>query len=314
MSRKIVVALGGNAIIRPGEKATVTSQFANTREALRPIVELIKQGHRVVITHGNGPQVGNILIRSELAKSAAYEIPLGVCVAQSQGEMGYMIAQCMENMLIRGGVHGRPVVAVVTQVLVSPDDPAMSNPTKPVGPFLTEERVAELRAKGDPVKEDAGRGWRRVVPSPVPTRVIERDAIKLLYEAGNIVVAVGGGGCPIYFEKDDTLEGVDAVVDKDLASKVLALEIQADTLLISTGVPYVCINFGKPDQKELHTVTLAEVKEYYAQKHFAPGSMEPKIRAAIEFLEGGGREVIITLPELVEKAVNGQVGTHVLPN
>lgn len=311
MPRKIVVALGGNALIRPGEVATVASQFRNSREALRPIVNLIRDGHNIVLTHGNGPQVGNILIRSEKAAGLAYEIPLGVCVAQSQGEMGYMIAQCMQNMLRRGGISDRSVVAVVTQVLVSPDDPAMADPSKPIGPFFDKARADQLTEQGVAVREDAGRGWRRVVPSPVPSTIVESEAIKLLCDAGHIVVAVGGGGSPIYYEKDTTLEGVDAVVDKDLASKVLALEINADTLIISTGVDKVCLNFNKPDQREISRATVAELKQWMDEGHFAPGSMKPKIRAAIEFIEGGGREVIITLPENVEDALKGNCGTTI---
>ena len=314
MGKKIVVALGGNSIIRPGEDPTVYSQFANTREALRPIAELVRAGHDVVLTHGNGPQVGNILIRSEKAAGEAYELPLGVCVAQSQGEMGYMIAQCMKNMLVRGGVSDREVVAVVTQVLVDPDDPAMSNPVKPVGPFFDEKRARELEKHGVAVREDAGRGWRRVVPSPVPRSVVERHSIRNLIDHGYIVVAVGGGGCPVYYEADGTLEGVDAVVDKDLASKVLALEIGAQVMIISTGVPHACLWYGTERERPIERATASEFRKWLDEGHFAAGSMEPKIRAAVEFVENGGEEVIITLPELVEEAFHGRAGTHVLPD
>lgn len=314
MSKKIVVAVGGNSIIRQGEDPTVYSQFANSRNALKPIVELVRLGHKVVITHGNGPQVGNIMIRSDKAAGEAYELPVGVAVAQSQGEMGYMLAQCMKNMLVRGGILNRDVVAVVTQVLTSPDDPALKDPSKPVGPFMTESRAMQLRDFGIPVREDAGRGWRRVVPSPVPTSVVERESIRVLYEAGLIVVAVGGGGCPIYIEKDGTLEGIDAVVDKDLASKVLALQIGAEELIISTGIPRVCINFNKPNQQEISSAPVSKFKQWLDEGHFAPGSMKPKIRAAIEFIENGGKRVVISLPEQLLDAFYGNAGTQILPD
>ncbi|MFA4985623.1 MAG: carbamate kinase [Candidatus Brocadiia bacterium] len=311
MSKRIVVALGGNAIIRQGENPTVYTQFRNTREALRPIVELVRDGHRIVITHGNGPQVGQILIRSEMASAKAYELPLGVCVAQSQGEMGYMIAQCMKNMLVHAGINDKEAVTIITQVIVDPKDPAMANPTKPIGPFMDEARGRALAAQGTVVREDAGRGWRRVVASPYPYSVYERKAILDLIDDGFIVVAVGGGGCPIYFEKDGTLEGVDAVVDKDLASMILAREIGAEVLIISTGVPFVYLNFGKPEQVKVEHATAAQMRAWLAEGHFAKGSMEPKIRAAVEFIEGGGEEVIITLPEQVTEAFKGNTGTHI---
>ncbi|MDZ7815793.1 MAG: carbamate kinase [Planctomycetota bacterium] len=312
MSKKIVVALGGNALIKPGERPTVYTQFCNTRQALAPIAGLICKGHRIVMTHGNGPQVGNILIRSERSAGYAYELPLGVCVAQSQGEMGYMISQEMKNSLRRCKAKDRNVVAMVTQVLVDPDDPAMSNPTKPVGPFFDSDRAEELKKEGVAVTEDAGRGFRRVVPSPIPYRILESDSVKRLYEQGLVVIAVGGGGCPVYMRDNEVIDGVDAVIDKDLASKVLALEIGAEVLVISTAVEHVYLNFNKPGQKAVNRATVTEMKQWLREGHFAAGSMKPKIQAAVEFLEGGGEEVIITTPELVEKAVDGDAGTHIV--
>ncbi len=311
--KKIVVALGGNAIIKKGQKGTVYEQFANTREALNNIFGLIREGHYLVITHGNGPQVGNILLRVEASKNIAYELPLGVCVAQSQGEMGYMIVQSLQNKLIRENIN-RSAVAILTQVVVDKNDPSMENPTKPIGKFYTKEEAQDkIENLGWKMVEDAGRGWRRVVPSPKPFSVVESDAIKNSFYKGDIVIACGGGGIPVYVEEDGTYEGVDAVVDKDLASSVLANEIGADELIILTGVEFVYLNFGRENEKRLENVSLSEIKKYYSEGHFPEGNMGPKIEAVINFLENGGKKAIITSTEKAYDALKGKTGTHIYP-
>ncbi len=311
--RKIVIALGGNAIIKKGQKGTVYEQFANTREALNNIFGLIKDGHYLVITHGNGPQVGNILLRVEASKDIAYELPLGVCVAQSQGEMGYMIVQSLQNKLIREKIS-RSAIAILTQVVVDRNDPSMKNPTKPIGKFYTkEEAEKKMKIPGWKMVEDAGRGWRRVVPSPKPYSVVESSAIGNSFYSGDIVIACGGGGIPVYIEEDGTYEGVDAVVDKDLASSVLATEIGAEELVILTGVEFVYLNFGKENEKKLREVSLDEIKKYYSDGHFPPGNMGPKIEAVINFLEKGGKKAIISSTEKAYDALMGNTGTHIYP-
>ncbi len=311
--KKVVVALGGNAIIKKGQKGSVYEQFANTREALNNIFGLIQEGHKIVITHGNGPQVGNILLRVEASKDIAYELPLGVCVAQSQGEMGYMIVQSLQNKLIREGIE-RNAICILTQVVVDKNDPSMKNPTKPIGKFYTEEEAKEKieKLRWDMV-EDAGRGWRRVVPSPKPISIVESESIKKSFYSGDIVIACGGGGIPVYVEDEGTYEGVDAVVDKDLASSVLANEIGADELIILTGVEFVYLNFGRENETILREVSLKEVKKYYEDGHFPPGNMGPKIEAVINFLERGGKKAIITSTEKAYDALKGKTGTHIFP-
>ena len=309
MPKRIVIAFGGNAIIQKGQQGTVYEQFANTRQAIDNIIGLIREGHQIVITHGNGPQVGHIMVRVEAAKGLAYDVPLGVAVAETQGEMGYMIAQSLQNRLHREKI-AREVVAVVTQVVVDRNDPSMLNPTKPVGRFYTEEEAVVMSAQGKTMVEDAGRGWRRVVPSPRPTRVVEGPVIRRLVEANDIVIACGGGGMPVYVADDGTYEGIDGVVDKDLASSVLAREIDADDLIILTEVEKVAIHFNKPNQQFLDRLTVAEARQYLQEKHFAPGSMGPKVQAVIDFLEGGGRKAVITSLEKAYEAINGQTGTH----
>jgi len=307
--KRVVIALGGNAIIKNYQRGTVYEQFANTRESLKDLPAIIRDGHAVVVTHGNGPQVGNILIRVEEAIDEAYELPLGVCVAESQGEMGYMIAQSLKNFLIQNNID-RDVAAILTQVIVDPDDPATFNPTKPIGPFLDEEGIEDLKARGIPYVDDAGRGFRRVVPSPIPLKVVEAPVIERLLDAGVLVVAVGGGGVPVYYDHRNCLEGVDAVVDKDYASEILAAELRADELIILTDVDKICINFRKPGQKKLGRLTTAEAKRFLAEGHFPPGSMGPKIRASIRFLEEhGGKRVVITSAERLGDAFRGKAGT-----
>jgi len=312
MARLAVVAIGGNSLIKDKDHQTVPDQFEATRETCVHIAGMIEQGWDVVITHGNGPQVGFILLRSELASHVLHEVPLDSCGADTQGAIGYMIQQCLHDEFKRRGIN-KQAVTVVTQVLVNRDDPAFQNPSKPIGPFYDEEK-AELRRKerGWVMAEDAGRGWRRVVPSPIPVRIIELDAIKALIDEGFVVIAVGGGGIPV-IEENGRLKGTSAVIDKDYASSLLASEVGADLFLISTAVDRVALNFGKPDQRWLDKMTLAEAKKYLKEGHFAPGSMGPKIEAIIAFLEKGGERALITSPENIERALLGETGTLIVP-
>ncbi|MCE1196365.1 carbamate kinase [bacterium] len=309
--KTIVVALGGNAIIEEGTEGTITQQFANTRKSLAAIVGMIADGHKVVLTHGNGPQVGVHLIQNEAASAQVPPSPLGVIVADTQGSMGYMIAQSLANTMRLKGIS-KDVVTVITQVEVDPADPSMLNPTKYVGPFYKAEQVEKLRSRGWIIKEDPGRGFRRVVPSPIPLDVVEKETIKDLIDDGKIVIAVGGGGIPVYREADGRLEGVDAVIDKDRASALLANLIEADELIILTGVDKVAINFKKPDQKVFDRLTVAECERYLAEGQFPKGSMGPKIEAACDFVRRGGARVIITSLENATAAVEGRAGTVVV--
>jgi carbamate kinase len=313
MPERILVALGGNALIKAGQRGTVAEQAANLLKSLAGVVELIRRGHRVVLTHGNGPQVGHILIRTEEARGKAYELPLDVCVAQSQGETGYLIQQALPHLLRRNGLD-RPVAVLVTRTVVSRDDPRMQTPSKPVGPFYTRGQAMRLREQGFQLVEDAHRGYRRVVPSPAPLLIVEADVIRRLFDEGVVVIACGGGGIPVFVEADGTMAGVEAVVDKDLASSVLAAAIGVETILDLTAVDSVKLHFGSPQERSLETLTVATAKRYLAEGHFAPGSMGPKIEAAVNFLERGGREVIITLPERALEALEGRAGTHVHPD
>jgi len=309
MNRKtIVVALGGNAIIEEGTEGTIEQQFANTRKSLSAIVGMIRSGHKVVLTHGNGPQAGVHLIRNEAASAQVPPSPLSVIVADTQGSMGYMIAQCLSNALRKEGVR-KDVVTVVTQVEVNPADPSMLNPTKYVGPFYRAEQVEALRQRGWIIKEDPGRGFRRVVPSPIPLDVVEKDTIRDLLDAGKVVIAAGGGGVPVKCDSDGTLTGVDAVIDKDRASALLANLIGADELVILTGVDRVAINYRKPDQKFFDRLTVPECERYMAEGQFPKGSMGPKIEAACDFVRRGGAKVIITSMENATLAAEGKAGT-----
>ncbi|HUU46864.1 MAG TPA: carbamate kinase [Acidobacteriota bacterium] len=307
-----VVALGGNAISRKGEEDTIANQFLHTRESLSAIVPLVKRGFNLAITHGNGPQVGNVLLRVELARGKAPILPLGLCVADTEGGMGYMIAQSLQNRLLRDRIE-RPVATIVTQVIVDRNDPALADPSKYIGQFYTEEEAKRFAAeRGWAVKKDGDRGWRRVAGSPVPRGIVEGPVIRAMVQDGTIVIAAGGGGIPVYVEDDGTYEGVDAVIDKDRASAVLGHAIGADTLIILTSVDRVAINFGTPDQKFLDRMSLAEARRYFAQGHFPAGSMGPKIEAAIQFLEGGGEVVIIGSIEQAAEALDGTAGTRIL--
>jgi carbamate kinase len=308
-SRKtIVVALGGNAIIEEGTEGTVEQQFANTRKSMDAIVGMIRDGHKVVLSHGNGPQAGVHLIRNESASAQVAPSTLNLIVADTQGSMGYMIAQCLRNALHLAGVE-KDVVTVVTQVEVDPKDPQMVNPNKYVGPFFKADQVEHCTAKGWIMKEDPGRGFRRVVPSPSPIDVVEKGTIKDLIDDGKVVIAVGGGGVPVERLPDGTLKGVDAVIDKDRASALLANLIGADELLILTGVDKVAINYKKPDQKSFDRMSVSECLKYQSEGQFPKGSMGPKIEAACDFIKRGGDKVIITSMENATAAAEGKAGT-----
>lgn len=309
MNRKtIVVALGGNAIIEEGTKGTIEEQFENTRKSLGAVVGMIREGHKVVLTHGNGPQAGVHLIRNEAGSAQVPPSPLNVIVADTQGSMGYMLAQCLNNALIKEGVK-KDVVTVVTQVVVDPADPSMKNPTKYVGPFYRAEDVEHCKSKGWIMKEDPGRGWRRVVPSPLPLDIVEKQTIKDLIDDGLVVIAVGGGGVPVERSPEGMLTGVDAVIDKDRASALLANLVNADEYLILTGVDRVAVNYKKPDEKWFDKMTVAECERYQAEGQFPKGSMGPKIEAACDFIKRGGAKVIITSMENASAAVDGKAGT-----
>ena len=313
MKKTAVIAVGGNSLITDSRHMSVLDQYRAAGDTSHHIAAIVAEGYRIVITHGNGPQVGFILLRSELAKEMLHQVPLESCVADTQGAIGYQVAQTLSNELRRRRVD-IPVAVVVTQVVVDPADPAFDNPSKPIGPFYSAEDAEEhRREQGWTMKEDAGRGWRRVVPSPRPLEIVEEPVIETLLRNDVIVVAVGGGGIPVIWREDGTLQGIAAVIDKDKASCLLAKNIGADLFIISTAVDKVALNFGKPDQKEIDQMTVAEAKKYMEEGHFAPGSMQPKIAAAIDFLENGGKEVIITQPHLLEDAIHGKNGTHILP-
>ncbi len=309
----VVIAIGGNSLIKDSEHRTVLDQYKAVGETASHIIPIVREGYRVVVTHGNGPQVGFILLRSDLARNVLHQVPLVSCVADTQGAIGYQIAQTLQNELHRQGMQ-KEVVAVVTQVLVDKDDPGFQNPDKPIGPFMTED-VANEHASRDGwiVGEDAGRGWRRLVPAPVPLEIVELNSIRTLLEAGTLVVAVGGGGIPVVREADGTFTGRDAVIDKDAASCVLATELGASVLIKSTSVDKVALDFGTPRQVDIDLMTSAECRRYLQEGHFAPGSMKPKIEAALAFLEQGGERVIITQPHHLEQALHGIYGTHIVP-
>lgn len=311
--KTVVVALGGNAILQPGQKGTFEEQFDNVQCAVDQLAAMVRSGRwRLVVTHGNGPQVGNILLQHDAAKTIVPPMPMDVCGAQSQGFIGYMIQQAFHNVLSREGRGDIPVATVVTQVLVDRADPAFQKPTKPVGAFYSEGEAKRLQAeKGWHVVEDAGRGWRRVVPSPEPKAIVERETIRLLVEGGGIVIASGGGGIPV-IKEDGTYRGVEAVIDKDLAGERLAQDVGAAVFLILTDVDRVRVNYNKPGEKALDRMTVAEARGYMQEGHFAKGSMEPKVKAAVRFAEGGGeRAVIATLSQAFE-AVEGRAGTQVV--
>ena len=310
---RLVIAIGGNSLIPDAEHSSVQDQYAAAAETDDHIASLVEQGWEVAISHGNGPQVGFILRRSELASSELHEIPLDYCGADTQGAIGYMLQQNLVNDFRQRGIDVS-VATIVTQVEVDPNDPAFDDASKPIGSFMDEEQAMRRRDKeGWIVKEDAGRGWRRVVASPMPMRIVELPVIKQLLDAGVVTIAVGGGGIPVVKDDNGDLVGIAAVIDKDLASALLATEVGADLLLISTAVEQVALHYGTPDQVWVDQMTLAELKGYLDEGvHFSEGSMAPKMRAVVQFLEGGGREALITDPANLERAMAGETGTRIV--
>ncbi len=316
MSEKIaVIAIGGNSLVNKGREA-IEDQISAVNETSRHIADMTEQGWTVAVGHGNGPQVGFVLRRSEIAHrvEGVHEVPLDVCGADTQGATGYMLQQGLYNEFLKRGIK-KGVVTVVTQVEVDSKDPAFQNPTKPIGGFMEEAQALEKREKdGWSVVDDAGRGWRRVVPSPLPMRVVEEPAIKALIGAGMCVITVGGGGIPVVSDETGKLKGIAAVIDKDYASSLLGSKIGAERFIVSTAVEKVAINWGKPNQQWLDKMTVAEAKAYLAEgTHFAKGSMAPKIQAAIWFIERGGKVAIITNPENISRAMMGETGTWIVP-
>ncbi len=306
-----VLAMGGNSLLDPGLPPTVENQFAVTRRAIAPVVALMAKGQRFVITHGNGPQVGWMLLRSELARAEVHEVPLDSLVADSQGAIGYMLQRLIREALSMRGLD-LPVATIVTEVEVSPNDPAFQRPEKPVGLFYDQATAIRHQAeRGWWMREDAGRGWRRVVPSPRPLRIVELDVVKLLVADGATVITCGGGGVPIMRDGEGHLRGIEAVIDKDHASALLATGLGAERLVITTGVSCVQVGHRKPHARDLRTTTPYELSLLLAAGEFPPGSMGPKIEAALDFLARGGREVIITHPEALEAALEGDAGTRI---
>lgn len=310
-----VIAIGGNSLIKDTRRSTIEDQYQTAAETTFHIADMVEAGWEVAVGHGNGPQVGFILRQSELAHKAEglAEVPLDVCGAESQGLIGYLLQQTLQNELFRRGIK-KNVATVITQVLVDKEDSAFKNPTKPIGGFMDmDEAKHRERDLGWNVVEDAGRGWRRVVASPIPVEVVELETVRHILDAGSVVITVGGGGIPVTDKGNGDYVGVAAVIDKDFASSLLAREIKANLFLISTAVEKVAINFGKPDQKWLDRMTLSEAKKYLAEgTHFAKGSMAPKIQAIIWYLENGGKEAIITNPENIGRALKGETGTHIV--
>lgn len=311
-----VVAIGGNSLIKDKSRQTVEDQYVAAGETAEHIVRMIEQGWDVAVSHGNGPQVGFILRRSEVAAKVEgmHEVPLDVCGADSQGAIGYALQQNLYNFFRERGI-AKTVGTIVTQTEVSADDPAFKNPSKPIGGFMSEAEAMQRRERdGWEVVEDAGRGWRRVVASPKPVRIVEEEAVKVMLSNGMTVITVGGGGIPVVADEEGRLSGVAAVIDKDLASALLANSIGADLLIISTAVEKVALNWGQSDQSWVDEISLAEAKGYLDEgTHFAKGSMAPKMQAVVNFLEGGGKRAIITNPENIERAINGETGTHIVP-
>ena len=312
MTETLVIALGGNAITRPGERGTIPQQFAHTAETLEHLVPLFRSDRRIVITHGNGPQIGNILIRSEEGERRVPPLPLDTCVSDSQGGMGYMIQRVADQMFRREGIR-RECATVITQVVVDRNDPDFGNPSKPVGSFHTAEELEKLKSEKPHwrMKQIEPGRWRRVVPSPRPLDILEKDSIAAMLAAGVVVIACGGGGIPVAWD-GDRLVGVEGVIDKDLASCLLAKQIRAHKLIIVTSVDKVAIAYHKPEQQWLPNLTLESARRYLQAGEFPPGSMGPKIEAALDFIENGGEECIITSTEKIADAVEGNDGTHIV--
>jgi len=312
-SKLIVIAIGGNSLIEDNKKISVPSQYEAARKTARHIVRLVQAGHRVVIAHGNGPQVGFIFLRAEYAKSILHPVPLDSCVADTQGAIGYQLQMALHNEFLALGMHV-PAVTVVTQVEVDPRDPSFAKPTKPIGSFMSKEDAEAHRAKdGWEVVEDAGRGWRRVVASPKPVSIVELETVRTLVENGVIVVAAGGGGIPVVRQQDGSLNGCEAVIDKDLAAALLAKQLKADLFVISTAVEKVCLNYGKPNQVTLDTIDVEQCGRYVDEGHFAPGSMLPKIQAMMDFVRTTGNVGLITNPENLYGSLYEGKGTKIVP-
>ncbi len=313
MPRSALIAVGGNALVRAGEKGTIAEQINNARAIGRTVASLLSEGLQVVVTHGNGPQVGAALLRSERAAGQVYEMGLDVCVATTQGEIGYILQQTLQQEIRRHGLS-HAVATVLTQVVVAADDPAFQKPAKPIGPFYYHESAEEkTRLFGWRMAEDSYRGYRRVVSSPEPLEIVEEDVIRKIFRQGMLAIVLGGGGIPVVKE-NGCLRGVDAVIDKDRSSVLLALRLPVDLLIFPTDADYVYLNYRRPDQTRLTRVCASEIRAYHEAGHFPPGSMGPKIEAALRFLSGGGREVIITSLEKLTSAAYGNVGTHILPD
>jgi carbamate kinase len=311
MKSLAVLAIGGNSLIRDKNHIALSSQYEAIQETTRYIAELIAEGLSIVITHGNGPQVGFLYRRGELARHELPLIPLDICGADTQGAIGYMIQMALLNEFHKIGIT-KKVTAVVTKTIVDRNDPSFHHPTKPIGSFMSEEEaVTHQKELGWQVLEDAGRGFRRVVPSPIPREIIELGVIRLLVDHDHVVIAAGGGGVPVIRNERGGLEGVEAVIDKDLGSSLLARNLRANTFIISTAVDSVYLNFGAENQKPIARATVSEIKKYMVEGHFKPGSMKPKIEAVIQFLEGGGKKAIITSPENLLRAVKGEAGTTI---
>jgi len=305
-----VVAIGGNSLIRPGEKGTLEEQRSNLQTTCEGIAAVLSAGYRTLVTHGNGPQVGDAMLRSELAAGQVEPLPMDACVAQTQGSIGYLLQQMLQETLSRRGLR-RPVVTMVTEVLVSPRDPAFRKPSKPVGPFYGQDEAERRhRTLGWQMVQEACRGYRRVVPSPEPKEIMELPAIQAALQSGALVIACGGGGIPVAFRRE-RLVGIDAVIDKDRASALLAWELEAELFLISTGVAQVALNYGTVNQQQLERLSAGEARGYLSAGQFPPGSMGPKIEAALAYLERGGKLVIITSPENIAEALQGLAGTRI---
>lgn len=305
-----VVAVGGNSLIKDSAHQSIPDQYRAVVETARHIADMVQAGWEVVVTHGNGPQVGFILLRSELSRGKVHPVPLDVCGADTQGAIGYHLQQALRNVFRERGLD-KPAITLVTQTVVDPADPAFQKPSKPIGPFMSEDEARRREAEeGWAVVEDSGRGWRRVVASPKPQEIIELDAIRTMIDAGFLVIAVGGGGIPVVPDAQGALEGVAAVIDKDLASSLLAQQLGADLFVISTAVEKVCLRFGTPEQEELGELTADQARGYLEDGHFKAGSMKPKVEAVLSYLAGGGKKALITNPENLKRALNGETGTH----
>ena len=309
-----VVAVGGNSLIKDKAHQTIPDQYEAGAESMSHIAGMIEAGWDVVVTHGNGPQVGFILRRAELSLHELHPVPLDYCGADTQGAIGYMFQQALYNEFLSRKLD-KQAATVVTQVLVDKEDPAFESPSKPIGSFMDEDSAKKQAAsEGWTIVEDAGRGWRRVVPSPMPLQIVQAEAIQALVQAGFVVIGVGGGGIPVVEDKNGNLVGVEAVIDKDFASALLATTLKADLFVISTAVEKVALNFNKPDQTWLDRMTVSEARRYLEEGHFAKGSMKPKIQAILGYLERGGQRALITNPGNIERALEGQTGTELLPD